>query len=194
MITMDETIMYYHASPIGGLKELVPSVSDHGIPLIYFSTKRENVLVYLSNAIKKYCEETGFEYSGIWKKWGPYGFTEDGKLCLQEYYPDAIKQTYKGVSGYIYSSKTIKNSGFELNIPDAATSSIRTVIDGVEYIPDAYDEILGAEEAGLITIQRYEELSGKMKEWIKKTIKDEYDKASDHPEYRHFLKGNFGYI
>ena len=52
--------------------------------------------------------------------------------------------------------------------------------------------IKGATET--ITIQRYEELSGKMKEWIKKTIKDEYDKASDHPEYRHFLKGNFDFI
>ena len=183
--------MYYHASPTEGLKELLPNVSDHGIPLIYFSTKRENVLVYLSNAIKKYCEETGFEYSGIWKKWGSYGFTEDGLFRLQEYYPDAVKKTYKGVSGYIYSAETIKDSGFELNIPNAATSSIRTVIDGVEYIPDAYEEILRAEEAGLITIQRYEDLTDKMKEWIEKIIKEEYDKAADHPEYRHFLKGHF---
>ena len=25
-------------------------------------------------------------------------------------------------------------------------------------------------------------------------VKDEYDKAEDHPEYRHFLKGNFDFI
>ena len=50
--------MYFHASPIEGIKILKPQISEHGVPLIYFSKKRENVLVYLSNAIEKYCKET----------------------------------------------------------------------------------------------------------------------------------------
>ena len=54
--------MYYHASPVEGIKQLEPRVSDHHIPLVYFSTKRENTLVYLSNAIQKYCKETGFNF------------------------------------------------------------------------------------------------------------------------------------
>ncbi len=33
--------MYYHASRIEGIKLLEPKVSNHNIPLIYFSTKRE---------------------------------------------------------------------------------------------------------------------------------------------------------
>ncbi len=66
--------MYYHASPIQGISRLEPRVSNHGIPLIYFSKKRENVLVYLSNAVEKYCRDTGFSYDGKWEKWGPYGF------------------------------------------------------------------------------------------------------------------------
>lgn len=45
--------MYYHASPIGTIKRLEPRVSNHGVPLVYFSKKRENVLVYLSNAIER---------------------------------------------------------------------------------------------------------------------------------------------
>ena len=73
--------MYFHASPIGGIEYLVPKVSEHHIPLVYFSTKRENTLVYLSNAIEKYCRETGYRYDGIWKKWGPYGFTLNDKAC-----------------------------------------------------------------------------------------------------------------
>ena len=52
--------MLYHASPIGGLTELRPHISNHGIPLLYFSQKRENTFVYLSNAVEKYCRETGF--------------------------------------------------------------------------------------------------------------------------------------
>lgn len=62
--------MYYHASPIGTIKQLEPRTSNHGVPLVYFSKKRENVLVYLSNAIERYCKETGFSYDGRWEKWG----------------------------------------------------------------------------------------------------------------------------
>lgn len=51
--------MYYHTSPTANIRQLEPRVSNHGISLIYFSAKRENVLIYLSNAVEKYCMETG---------------------------------------------------------------------------------------------------------------------------------------
>ena len=183
--------MYYHASPVEGIKQLEPRVSDHHIPLVYFSTRRENTLVYLSNAIEKYCKESGFAYDGIWKKWGPYGFTKDGIQQLQEYYPGALEKTYKGVSGYIYSAENITDSGFEIKIPNAASSYAPVTVVGVEFVPDAYEAILEAEEKGLLAIMRYDELSGKMREWVRRTILQEYEEAVDHPEYRHFLKGNF---
>ena len=183
--------MFYHASPIEGITQLEPRVSDHHIPLIYFSTKRENTLVYLSNAIEKYCRETGFAYDGIWKKWGPYGFTNDGIQQIQEYYPGALEKTYKGVSGYIYSVEKITDSGFEIWIPNAASSSVPVKVSGTEFISDAYEAILEAEEKGLIAIMRYEEMSEKMREWNRRTILQEYEDAVDHPEYRHFLKDNF---
>ena len=56
--------MFYHVSSVKGIKTLEPRISNHGIPMIYFSEKRENVLVYLSNAVEKFCKETGFTYSG----------------------------------------------------------------------------------------------------------------------------------
>lgn len=116
--------MYYHASPFGGITQLKPHVSNHGIPLVYFSKKRENVLVYLSNAVEKYCKETGFLYEGIYQKWGPYGFNRDGRQRLEEYYPNALISTYQGVSGYIYRAETISEAGFAVPIPDAAASSV----------------------------------------------------------------------
>ena len=61
----------------------------------------------------------------------------------------------------------------------------------MEYVPDAYEAILLAEREGLITILRYEDMPEKVREWNEKTIKEEYEGASEHPEYRHFLKGNF---
>lgn len=49
--------MYYHASQVTDVKELIPHVSNHNKHLIYFSSKRENVLVYLSKAIEKLFKE-----------------------------------------------------------------------------------------------------------------------------------------
>ena len=183
--------MYYHASSVKDIKELEPRISNHGMPLIYFSKKRENVLVYLSNAIEKYCKETGFRYNGVWQKWASYGFDEDGKQYIEEYYPNALEKTYKGVSGYIYSVEKLEESGFDLQISDAVASSVSVRISEVEYIPDAYIAIIEAERKDLLRIFRYEESTEKQLAWIRKTIKKEYEEAIAHPEYRHFLRGNF---
>ena len=183
--------MFYHASQIESITNLEPRVSSHEIPLVYFSTKRENVLVYLSNAIEKYCKDSDFIYDGKWQKWGPYGFNEDGRLRLEEYYPNALINTYKGVSGYIYSAKDVKDSGYKLGIPDAIASSEEVDVINVEYIPDAYEAILQAEKDGLITVLRYENLSEKRKKRIIEIIKEEYKKSINHSDYRHFLIGNF---
>ena len=104
--------MFYHASAVPGITQLEPRVSNHDVPLVYFSRKRENVLVYLSNAVEKYCRETGFAYDGPWEKWGPYGFDKDGRQRLEEYWPNALEETYRGVSGYIYSAEDVRDSGF----------------------------------------------------------------------------------
>ena len=98
-------MLLYHASPVGGLKMLTPRVSNHGRALVYLSERRENVLVYLSNAVEKYCRETGFAHAGRWEKWGPYGFDPDGVQRLEEYYPNALEETYAGVSGYLYAAE-----------------------------------------------------------------------------------------
>lgn len=95
------------------------------------------------------------------------------------------------MSEYIFNIENIEESGLEIQIPDAATSCVPVAVDGVEFVPDAYEAILDAEKKGLLSIQRYDEKSSKMKEWIVKTIQEEFDSSADHPEYRHFLKGNF---
>jgi hypothetical protein len=182
--------MFYHASPTHCIEVLEPRVSNHDRPLVYLSKKRENVLPYLSNAVEKYCKETGFAHEGPWQKWGSYGFFE-GKLQMDEYWPGALEDTYKDVSGYIYAAQAVPGMEELADIPDAVITSQPVQVTGCEYVPDAYEAILIAAEAGRILIRRYEELSDKMLAWIDSCIKREYETSADLPTYRHFLKGKF---
>lgn len=186
--------MYYHASQTKGIKILEPRVSNHNTPLIYFSDKRENVLVYLSNAIEKYCKQTNFNYSGNYSKWGPYGFTQDGKLRLEEYYPNATEDTYKGVSAYIYYIKDIPGKKRLNDIPHAFKTNIETKVDSVEYISDAYTAIMDSVDKGEIVLVKYDDFIKEKKEWLEKTIQKEYDEANEHPEYQYFLKSKFKFL
>ena len=185
--------MYYHASPTPGITVLEPRRSNHGIPLVYFSAKRENTLVYLSNAVEKFCRETGFPHAGPWTKWGPYGF-RGGVLLLEEYYPNALEDTYRGVSGYIYRAAALPGASREIGIPDAAVSNRPVPVDGAEFVPDAWEAILAAERAGLLALTRYRELTEKKRAWIRDTMREQYSGAGDHSEYRHFLKSKFPFL
>ena len=91
-----------------------------------------------------------------------------------------------------YHASSVK--GITQLTPQSSNHGIPVDISGVEFIPDAYEAILQAEREGLLTIIRYEEMNDKKRAWIEKTILAEYENASDHPEYRHFLKGNFSEI
>ncbi len=182
--------MYYHASQVGNLHKLTPHVSNHNLPLVYFSSKRENVLVYLSNAIEKHCKEIGLCYEGPYKKWGSYGF-QNGIIHLDEYYPNALSDTYKGVSGYIYSTKTVEFAKELQDIPFAFTTTSEVIVENCEFIEDAYKAILLAESRGEIIINRYEELSQSKLDWICTNIRNEYENNQDRLDYCSFLKTKF---
>ena len=186
--------MYYHASKVKGLSVLEPNVSMHEKPLVYLSRKRQNVLIYLSNAIEKFYRESGFVYDGVYQKWGPYGFDEDGIIRIEEYYPDALRSSMQGESGYIYSIKEAKLSDFDTGICDVVVSEKTVRVDGCEYVEDAYEAILEAEEKGLLRILRYEDLTDQKKQWINETVRREYEEAEEHPEYRYFLLHHFSDI
>lgn len=185
--------MYYHASQTKNIKVLEPRVSNHNKPLIYFSDKRENVLVYLSNAIEKYCKENKFKYEGIYSTWASYGF-KNGILQIEEYYPNATYETFKDVQGYIYCVENIPGMNKLDEIPNVFVTSQNTEVILCEFIDDAYDEIMKNVEEGKICILKYEDLEEKKKEWIKNTMQKEYDEADEHPEYRFFLKNKFPFI
>ncbi len=186
--------LLYHASPVEGIKELEPRVSNHGDLRVYFSLKRENTLVYLSNAVERFCRQTGFQHEGVWRKWGPYGFTPDRRLRLEEYYPNALQETYKGVSAYIYTVQWSEKNQILTGIPDAFYSDQPIRVAGCEFIKDAYAEIMKAYEEGKIDIVRYEEWSEKQRESNCKMIAAEYETADRYPDYKYFLEHKFPWL
>lgn len=184
----------YHASQTPGIKTLEPRVSNDNVPRIYFSEKRENTLVYLSNAVEKTCREDGFPHTGKWQKWASYGFTKDGLLHFEEYYENALEDTYRGVSGYIYAVKECDEMQRLTNIPGAYFSERPLPVVSCEFVPDALIALLEAEREGRIVITRYAELSDKMRDWIKRTTFDEYRNNESAPDYRYFLKKKFPFL
>lgn len=179
---------YFHASQTPGLTMLEPRVSNHGKPLIYASCKRENVLVYLSNAVEKHCREVGFDHPGPWRKWASYGF-QNGLLVLEEYWPDATRETYAGVGGYIYTVEG--NFTPQADIPHAFTSPEPARVVACEPVKDAYQALLQAQKEGKILLTHYADNSEKMLRWLEKITQQEYEQTKDAPEYQRFLMDKF---
>ena len=184
--------MVYHASPVGGLTVLEPKSAGNETPVVWFSEKRENVLVYLSNAVEKFCRESGFGHEGPYEKWGPYGFEHDGRLRLEEYYPDALRETYRGVSGWIYTAETV--DGALTAIPFTVTSEKPVPVTGAEFVPDAYEAILEAERQGKIVLKRYGDFSEEERKCLFLLLSREYENSGDKPEYRFFLEQKCGMV
>lgn len=179
---------YYHASQTPGLTMLEPRVSNHGQPLTYVSDRRENVLVYLSNAVEKHCREVGFDHKGPWRKWASYGF-EHEKLVLEEYWPDATRETYQGVGGYVYTVEGDFTP--QPDIPHGFTSAEPARVVACEYIPDALEALRQAEKQGKIRLKSYAENSEKTMHWLENITCEEYRRMEDAPDYRRFLEDKF---
>lgn len=186
-------MMLFHASQTGGIRVLEPRISNHGNPLVYFSDRRENTLVYLSNAVEKFCREAGLPKRESYYKWGSYGFTKEGLLCLEEYWPNATEETYGGVSGYLYTVET--EDARELSdIPHAFVSEKPVRVSHCEFVPDALEALKQAEREGLLVLRAYEENSPEKLCWIEKRIRQEYEAAREFPYYQEFLKAKFPFL
>lgn len=187
-------MLLFHASPTGGIDFLEPRLSSHGRPLVYFSDRWENVLVYLSNAVEKYCREAGLPARKSYRKWGSYGFSPEGLLHLDEYWPNATEETYRGAAGYIY---TVEGTGDFSPLPDIphaflSEKPVKTV--SCEFVPDAYEALRQAQAEGKIILKPYGENSAEMLQWIENAARQEYAQTEEFPYYRAFLKAKFSFL
>lgn len=146
---------YFHCSPTPGLTTLEPRKPEafEKPARVYMTTLLPMALMY---GIQNY------EYS--------YGYTKEGRIYFDEYFPDALEILYRGKCASLYlcdpkstSSTKIPNEA----ITDEAVSVIRETV-----IPDVCEALLEQERLGALVIHRYHELSEGMLNWIRQVEAD----------------------
>ena len=142
---------YYHCSPTAGLTVLEPRRPvDFDKPArVYMTTLLPMALMY---GIRNY------EYT--------YGYTKEGQIYLQEYFPDAL-ELYRGRAASLYICDPA--AAAPTKIPNEAVSEDAVPILKEILIPDVYEALLEQERLGALIIRRYHELSERGIEWIRST-------------------------
>lgn len=150
---------YYHCSPTAGLKVLEPRkpASFEKPARVYMTTLLPMALMYTVQ---------NYEYT--------YGYTKEGQIHLDEYFPNALEILYRGKSASLYLCAPEHTAATP--IPNEAVSEKAVPIISETYIPDACEALLEQQRLGKLVIRRYHELPEKMLGWIRKVQAEEIRK------------------
>lgn len=145
----------YHCSPTPGLTVLQPRKPEsfQKPAAVYLTTLLPMALMY---GIRNY------EYT--------YGYTAQGQIYLDEYFPNALEILYRGKSASLYICAP--NETKSTKIPNEIVSFTEVPILEEIRIPDVCEALLEQEILGNLIIHRYYELSDKKLEWIRKAEAD----------------------
>ena len=142
---------YYHCSPTPGLTVLEPRrpAAFDKPARVYLTTLLPMALMY---GIRNY------EYT--------YGYTKEGQIYLEEYFPNALA-LYRGKSAslYICAPASVETT----RIPNEAVSGEPVAVVEEIVIPDVLEALLEQERLGALLIRRYHELPEKGYAWIRRT-------------------------
>jgi hypothetical protein len=174
---------FYHGSPIGGLNELQPFLSEHGKPYIYFAT---NPLVALLYAVKPVPKPFSFY---------PYGFDRNGNVIYSEYYENAFFDLYKDKVGYLYECDNLKNIDKSTQINCAYTSTESIEVDRVTMISDLYAFYKRQEEKGVFRVKPKKDISQKEMNFVFDELRKDIEKGNLKNSPQHamsiFIKKHF---
>lgn len=146
---------YYHGSPVMGLKVLKPAKPA-------FSEKPEQVYLTTLLPMALLYGVQNYEYT--------YGFTREGQIYLDEYFPNALEVLYRGKQASVYVCDPVQVE--KGRIPNEVVSAMQVPVTREMVIPDLYEALLEQEKLGTLVIRRYETLPPKMLEWICKVEAD----------------------
>lgn len=143
---------FYHCSPVSGLTVLQPRkpAAFDKPARVYMTTLLPMALMY---SVRNY------EYT--------YGYTKEGQIYLDEYFPNALEILYRGKSASLYVCDPEATES--TRIPNEAVSEKAVPIISEVLIPDAAEALLEQERLGTLVIRRYHELPEGALEWIRKT-------------------------
>lgn len=146
---------YYHCSPTAGLTILEPRKPDafSKPEKVYMTKLLPMALMY---GIRNY------EYT--------YGYTREGQIYLDEYFPDALEVLYRGKCASLYVCAPERVS--LTPIPNEVVSDRPVTILSERRIPDVCEALLEQERSGALVIHRYHELSRNALDWIARAEAD----------------------
>ncbi len=150
---------FYHGSPIGGLNELKPFLSEHGKPYIYFSSSPIVALLYAEKPVPK-----PFSFY-------PYGFDKNGAVVYSEYFENAFFRLYNGKVGYLYECAHLENADNPTRINCAFTCSEPIKIGKVTEVPNLYTYFKEQESKGTFLIKQRGEVSEKEMQFVLDELK-----------------------
>ncbi len=173
--------MLYHGSPIGGLDILLPELSEHRTPLVYFATDPLVALLYAVKPVPK-----PFSYY-------PYGFDENGHVVYSECFEDAFRILYQGQQGYLYECEKTTDMTQPTHIACAYVSSKPVKVRHVTFIPDLYEYYMQQSDKGMFSIRRFEDVPQATYAYIIRTLRREIApyNLQDYPEMQQFLQRHF---
>lgn len=140
----------YHCSPTAGLTVLRPSVTK------YFGKPRQ-VCLTASLPMALLYGIKHFEYS--------YGYTRDGRLYYEEYFPDALEELYRGKAASLYTCASRPDME-TTPIPNEYVTQGEVPVESEQAIPDVLAALLEQERLGALKIVRWAELSGERRKWV----------------------------
>lgn len=140
----------YHCSPTPGLAVLRPSVTR------YFGKPRQ-VCLTASLPMALMYGIRHFEYA--------YGYTRDGRIYYEEYFPNALEELYRGRSASLYLCA--RRADMEPTaIPNEYVAGTEVPVEEERFVPDILAALLEQERLGALKVVRWDELDGERRRWI----------------------------
>ncbi len=179
-------MILYHGSPIGGIAELKPFLSEHKRSYVYLSS---NPVVALLYAVKPVPKPFSFY---------PYGFNGK-KVVYSEYYKNCFEDIYKGQTGFLYEcNDDIESIENPTAIHCAYTCQAPIKINSYIKINDVFEKFMEYKTQGLFEIKSFENISEKELNFVyddmRKNIIEHHLKDYPDNPMSQFIMKHFPYI
>lgn len=151
----------YHCSPTPGLTVLRPSVTK-------FFGKPKQVCLTASLSMALLYGIKHYEYT--------YGYTREGQIYYEEYFPNALEELYRCKAASLYTC-TLRPDMEKTQMPNEYVTPSEVPVEGETAIPDVCAALLEQERLGTLKIVRWAEMSPARRQWV---LEAEAETVAEH--------------